>query len=762
MSGTMVAGGDRRAGPGRVLLAAAYLLLATAWVGLSGDLLVRLAPAVDGAVLALSRALAAAGIPAAGLLAVLALRERSLVRRRAAAAEAARCDARAHLRTVLDGSPLAIVAMDLDGTVTAWNPAAERLFGWSAQEVVGLLLPYLDDAGWAGTAARRAALLAGTAEPRLVRPFRRRDGTSVMCSLTTGVIRDAAGVPTGYISLLGDLTEELRREDWNAQLRRAIDQAGEAIVITDAAATITYVNPAFVEVTGYPADELLGRNPRILGSGRTAPEVYGEMWRRLRSGERWCGHLVNRRADGSLYDEEATISPVTGADGAIVAFVGVKRDTTRERELAAGLSSELRDRAAVRDAMARIEAGETPEVTGAGLCEALGAFPEIEEAIVLHLPAGGGPVVPVGSFAGPHGTVPVGQPLDAGISSYVREHAEAGPWATDDASRVDPRIDRPQLRGRAAVAAPIVHRGRPIGVLFAAAAPSSPAAWKDRHQRIVAELAAHVGPLLGPQLEARDAISSSRDEIQRIIDGLAFATVFQPVCELASRDPVGWEALTRFADGTPPGVRFADAHALGLGEALELACLRAALATFRERRVPGWLSLNVSPALVRSGAAGRVLADADLAVVLELTEHAPIEDYTRLRAAIEGLGPRGMIAVDDAGAGYASLRHVLELRPDLVKLDVGLVRTIDRDPARQAMVAGMVHYAAETGTRLVAEGIETEAERRCLLRLGVAHGQGYLLGVPSPSAVVAPRAGARRVRPRAGERAAGGVAVAGL
>ena len=116
-------------------------------------------------------------------------------------------------------------------------------------------------------------------------------------------------------------------------------------------------------------------------------------------------------------------------------------------------------------------------------------------------------------------------------------------------------------------------------------------------------------------------------------------------------------------------------------------------------------------------------------IVLELTEHAPISDYTDLRQAIERLGAV-QVAVDDAGAGYASLRHILELRPAYAKLDISLVRGIDADELRQAMAAGIQYYALRTGCRLVAEGVETDEEANVLRSLGVDLAQGYLFGRP--------------------------------
>ena len=127
---------------------------------------------------------------------------------------------------------------------------------------------------------------------------------------------------------------------------------------------------------------------------------------------------------------------------------------------------------------------------------------------------------------------------------------------------------------------------------------------------------------------------------------------------------------------------------------------------------------------------GEILHAVRRRVVVELTEHVPIDDYDVLRTAIANLGPDVEVAVDDAGAGYASLRHVLELRPAFAKLDISLVRGIDTDEMRQALAAGMNYYALRTGCLLIAEGVETEEEAECLQRLGIDLAQGYLYGRP--------------------------------
>ena len=185
-----------------------------------------------------------------------------------------------------------------------------------------------------------------------------------------------------------------------------------------------------------------------------------------------------------------------------------------------------------------------------------------------------------------------------------------------------------------------------------------------------------------------------------------------------------------------------------LGLELEQATLEAAEEASRRLPAAAWLSLNTSPDLITDQ---RFLPDlvarSPRRLVLEVTEHSVVPDYQALLAALERLDHGARLAVDDAGAGFASLRHIIELRPDFVKLDIGLIRGIDSDQARQSIVAGMVHFASTTGCVLIGEGIETEGERQTLQALGLTFGQGYLFG--RPQALPAETVPAKAVEPRA-------------
>ncbi len=228
--------------------------------------------------------------------------------------------------------------------------------------------------------------------------------------------------------------------------------------------------------------------------------------------------------------------------------------------------------------------------------------------------------------------------------------------------------------------------------------------------------------------------AEARDRIEGTIETAAFGPVYQSIVDLSSGATVGYEALTRFGDGTPPDEVFATARECGLGITLEKATLRAAIAGARRLPHPGWLSLNVSPPLLADAQTLRtILGIRSRRLVLEITEHETIEAYGPLRDAMAQLGPDVRLAVDDAGAGVANFHHLVELRPDYVKIDVSLVRGVDTDMSRQAVVAGILHFATASHCQVIAEGIESEAELAMVTKLGVNLGQGYLLGRPAPA-----------------------------
>ncbi|WPO97728.1 EAL domain-containing protein [Pseudomonas sp. HR96] len=212
------------------------------------------------------------------------------------------------------------------------------------------------------------------------------------------------------------------------------------------------------------------------------------------------------------------------------------------------------------------------------------------------------------------------------------------------------------------------------------------------------------------------------------------AIVYQPIFDLADMSVAGWECLSRFnlEPGRTPDLWFQEAADVGLGEDLECHAISAALAGLSMFPGDMYLAINCSPELLLSHRLDDLLQGyPGQRIVLEITEHAVVQDYRLMEGALAGLRKRGMrLAIDDAGAGYASMRHILQLRPDMIKLDISLTQGIDLDPQRRAMASALIAFARETGSTIVAEGVETVHELEVLKRLGADKVQGFLLGHP--------------------------------
>ncbi|MBT0772182.1 EAL domain-containing protein [Kineosporia sp. J2-2] len=225
------------------------------------------------------------------------------------------------------------------------------------------------------------------------------------------------------------------------------------------------------------------------------------------------------------------------------------------------------------------------------------------------------------------------------------------------------------------------------------------------------------------------------DRMDRLMANGGPGVVFQAVHALDGLSTIGVEALSRFPAGSGrPDEWFNSATRAGVGLELELAAVRNALTILPALR--GFLAINVSPRTLVSPAFGRLVTSLPLkSIVIEVTEHEAVDDYDALNEVLRPWRDRGMrIAVDDAGAGFASMRHVLTLVPDFIKLDISLVRGIDTDPAKRALAGALAAFAQKIGSSVIAEGIETAAELACLRGLRVGYGQGYHLSLPGPLA----------------------------
>ena len=392
-----------------------------------------------------------------------------------------------------------------------------------------------------------------------------------------------------------------------------------------------------------------------------------------------------------------------------------------------------RERSALAAALTQTRHRSTPEQTAGFMCLQIEELGHPGVAIIAFTASN---AVTVGAAGMSHWALGAGQTLNPSLTKYLHSRASLGPWLE--------RLDRDDLAGQPGgpipadatlACAPMVLDEDLLGVLVLQAPGSSGRLLRPEAAQTLSEAIDFAGitaGLLGPTLSGRRKDSIRHSMIADLIRDRAFHPVFQPIVRLTDQAVVGYEALTRFHDGASPEDRFLQAADAGLGVELELAAITAALDASDSLRGRDFVALNVSPATASMSAVlGQALATAAHPIVLEITEHHRVDDYHALRSALDQLGGI-QVSVDDAGSGFASLRHVLELRPDYLKLDRSWVTYVDLDIARQALVAGLIHFGRQTGCRIIAEGIEREAEAATLATLGVALGQGYLYGRPLP------------------------------
>jgi PAS domain S-box-containing protein len=563
------------------------------------------------------------------------------------------------------------------------------------------------------------------------REYLRADGTGVPVLVAAASL---ASPDKLVAALVLDDTERKRVELEMLRLSTAIEQSPDAVLITDVDGSIEYVNPAFVDLSGYTREEALGRNPRFLKSGVQGVAFYAAMWSTLKSGHCFAGEFTNRRKDGSLFQEEAVISPVRDAEGTTRSFVAIKRNVTRERATAATLSRLAHERALVAASLAELAVGSSASGTAELMCRQVARLSGVASASLSYFTARG-PAMPLAFVRADGVPAPLRmQPLRR--SQRLREQAALGPWVEAWVRRPWHTYDRMfhEMGVRSAAIAPIRWGGNLLGLLTITSAGSSATSELTELLPALVEFAGVAGPLMGPAIVDLTTAGHVRERTLKAIGDGAFHPVYQPIVDIETGEPVGYEALTRFDSGQRPDLCFADAWSVDMGLALEMATLGAAVAGARRLPHGSWLSLNLSPRLLQDpGRLSAVLWPSDRPIVLEITEHEIIEDYRTVHAALRALGHDVRVAVDDAGSGIANFDHIVELRPDLVKLDIGLVRGVNADLGRQAMVVAMSHFALKSGCLLLAEGVETQAEADTLRGLGVDLGQGYLFGRPEPA-----------------------------
>jgi PAS domain S-box-containing protein len=563
----------------------------------------------------------------------------------------------------------------------------------------------------------------------VIRRWLRRDGTYAPIEDRTIAIRDREGRVVAVEGVARDMTAELATQQELRDSREWLDAVVSHMPVTlwatDTEGRLTFVEGTGLRSLGVTPDRLLGLTP-----AQVHPDA-----------PRYRRHLIlalggrPQSVEVRLGEQRfmTWLGPLADASGTIIGVTGVSKEVTHERRLEALLASDVSERASVAGALGGLDPSIGLDALAKKIAAEVTTLDGVDHAGILAF--GPGILTYLMSLEGPGLPLETGRALPPGRSVYLREHADKGPWverwvprAADD--RYGLALETAGLRATAYV--PLRRGDTVLGLLAVGSRRPNGAQLLERWMSALSEFSSLTVSLIGPALSTRQLADVIREELAEIMEQGAFSLVYQPIVRLPDRSTVAFEAFTRFFDGSQPDRRFVEAQSVGMGLRLETATLTVALDALRVMPAGAALALNVSPDMIlERRVLKRLLDPIREPVILEVTEHQQIQDYEAVRRALWDLPATVGLAIDDAGAGFASLRHVIELRPEYVKLDRGLVSGVDRDYARRAVLAGMVQFARTAGCALIAEGVETEAEHEALVNLGVEYAQGFLYAWPS-------------------------------
>jgi EAL domain-containing protein (putative c-di-GMP-specific phosphodiesterase class I)/DNA-binding NarL/FixJ family response regulator len=423
----------------------------------------------------------------------------------------------------------------------------------------------------------------------------------------------------------------------------------------------------------------------------------------------------------------------SGADDYLAKPIAVRELAARVRAHVRGRTAWTRELERGREGRRKLAAAveglatDVPLLTlAANLVTQLPKVLDVDGVAILHFGHDG--ARSIASSGALRRRFPATRPLAQRLGREVAGRAASGAWLEEGTGSSD-------RRGKAIDVAYVPFRlgptPEPLGCLVFGVEPGAPSGPLSHRLPDLIDATDFIVAVLRPAVEQAETADAAITRIRQVIAKGAFAIHLQPIIRLDTGEAMAVEALTRFTDGSSPETRFAEAGTLGLGATLQRATVSAAIKAVESLPSAVALSVNLSAdVLQHEPALPELFAGTERSIIVELTENERVDDYGAVRSALERLGANVKLAIDDAGSGFASLRHIFALQPAYVKLDIEWVQGIDRDPVRRALVSGLVYFASETGCELIAEGIETAEELESLRALGVQLGQGYLLGRP--------------------------------
>ncbi|WP_186289547.1 EAL domain-containing protein [Methylomonas koyamae] len=678
-----------------------------------------------------------------------------------AAAQQAR-ESELKLRTIVDSQPESVKLLARDGRLLQMNPAGlDMIEADSLQQAQNCRLEDLVGAKYRDQFKKLIRRVFAGASGTLEFEITGLRGGQRWLDTHAVPMRDADGNITALLGLSRDITERKLAEDDLKLAARVFSEAHEGILITDAEANIIDVNPTFCEITGYSRDEMVGKKPNILQSGKYGPEFYAEMWRDLQQQQHWRGELWNRKKNGDLYAEWLTISALCDSDGRITHYIGLFSDVTQAKqqqqllELVAHYDplTRLPNRILFADRLSQAIAHSKREKSLLAICFLdLDGFKPVNDLF--------------GHDIGDRVLVEVAER----IKNTIREEDSVSRHGGDEFALLLRDIDTLEqceqaiLRIHQAISEPFSVDGQQITVGASSGYTLYPLDDADpdgllRH----ADHAMYQAKLAGKnRCQLFDATQDQqimhrhqqlRDIEAAFVNG-EMCLYYQPKVDIKRGQVAGVEALIRWLSpqrGMVPPLEFLPAIAstdleIRIGNwVIEQACRD--LAAWQALGLKLEVSVNISsyhllwPG-IQEHIAGILRQHPEIraqSLQLEILESTALDDLSAVNRIIkncrEQLGIS--VALDDFGTGYSSLTHLRHLSVDTVKIDQTFVRDMLDDPDDYAIIDSVIDLSQAFNRKVVAEGVENQDQGVVLLLLGCRLLQGYAIARPMPAAQIA-------------------------
>ncbi len=647
-----------------------------------------------------------------------------------------------------------IVTQDLDGNITSWNSAAEAMFGYLEEEVLGHSLEEV----LSRHGSRFGNELQSSAETnvagRLESVACKSSGEPINVASSVAILHDANQDPYGKIHIIRDITRRKQAEERIRTLSQAIEQSPVSVIITDPDAKIQYVNNTFEKVSGYTATEVMGQNPRILQSGNIPDETYEEMWQTITAGKAWQGEFQNRKKNGDIYWEQVHIAPVLDESGTILHYLAVKEDVTLRKQQEEHILrqahydslTELPNRFLSLDRLSQLlNDAQRNEKLVAVLFLDLDDFKKINDSLghdagdklLIEAASRLRSVVrsgdTVGRLGGDEFIILLGGMAKASDASPVVENLL-------ELFRSAFRVDGRELLLTASIGVAVYPNDGESPSELLRKSDSAMYHSKEQGRNTYCFFTDAMNRDVSRRLQIEEQMHGALDRGE-------FRLCYQPQVDVRDRSITTVEALLRWnnaALGEVSPVEFIPiAEHTGLIVPIGKFVLEQALSMAAKWQQlleqPPSIAVNLSPRQFRESGLvefiEKSLLDSGVPgdqVELEITEGVLMSGHSYIDSALSSLSALGVhIAMDDFGTGYSSLSYLRRYPFDVLKIDRSFINDITVDKADLELVTAAIAMAHGLGLKVVAEGVETEEQLVLLALNGCDYAQGFLFSKPT-------------------------------